>query len=75
MTWRREGPHLVLDWRESDGPMVQGAALESFGSRLLRRLVEGQLQGTLRRQLQRSGVTCSIEFAAPDLIGSLSMGS
>jgi two-component sensor histidine kinase len=50
--------------------MVKGAALESFGSRLLRRLVEGQLGGSLRRNLQSSGVTCVIEFAAPVMIGS-----
>jgi two-component sensor histidine kinase len=50
--------------------MVKGAALESFGSRLLRRLVEGQLGGSLHRHLQSSGVTCVIEFAAPVMIGS-----
>jgi two-component sensor histidine kinase len=60
--WRIEGGHLVLDWVESDGPEVLGAALEGFGSRLLRRLVEGQLRGTLSRRLERRGVTCSIEF-------------
>jgi two-component sensor histidine kinase len=70
VSWRRDAQHLVLEWRESDGPMVKGAALESFGSRLLKRLVEGQLGGSLRRHLQSSGVTCVIEFAAPVMIGS-----
>lgn len=70
VSWRRDAHHLVLEWRESDGPMVKGAALESFGSRLLKRLVEGQLGGSLRRHLQSSGVTCVIEFAAPVMIGS-----
>jgi two-component sensor histidine kinase len=55
----------VLEWRESDGPAVVEADIESFGSRLLKRLVEGQLAGTIRRELHPSGVACVIEFAAP----------
>lgn len=67
VVWRRDGDHLVLEWRESDGPKVQGAALESFGSRLLRRLVEGQLSGTLTRQLRNAGVSCTVEFPLTDM--------
>ena len=72
VSWRLEGNHLVLDWLEADGPEVRTAALESFGSRLLRRLVEGQLGGSVIRQLEKSGVTCRLEFpvrivAAPDV--------
>ncbi|MGA7807566.1 sensor histidine kinase [Bradyrhizobium sp.] len=60
--WRLDGNHLVLDWREADGPEVRTAALESFGSRLLRRLIEGQLRGSIVRRLERCGVTCTLEF-------------
>lgn len=60
--WRREDSRLVLDWREADGPAVRDAAVENFGSRLLRRLVEGQLMGSLRRELAGDGVTCVIDF-------------
>lgn len=67
VTWRTEGSHLIIDWREADGPTVQGAAIESFGSRLLSRLVEGQLAGSLRRQLVAAGVTCVIELPHPQL--------
>lgn len=66
VSWRLEAGHLVLEWRESDGPAVQGAAIESFGSRLLKRLIEGQLSGSLRRQLHKTGVTCVIEFPTPE---------
>lgn len=62
--WGMEGNHLVLDWLEADGPEVRTAALESFGSRLLRRLIEGQLGGSVIRRLDRSGVTCRLEFPA-----------
>ena len=60
--WRTSGNHAVLEWREADGPEVRAHAIENFGSRLLRRLVEGQLSGTLRRELSGSGVTCILEF-------------
>jgi two-component sensor histidine kinase len=60
--WKVQGNHLVLDWLEADGPDVRTGALESFGSRLLRRLIEGQLGGSIIRQLDKSGVTCRLEF-------------
>jgi two-component sensor histidine kinase len=60
--WRLEGNHLVVDWREADGPEVRIAALESFGSRLLRRLIEDQLRGSVVRQMEKDGVTCRLEF-------------
>jgi two-component sensor histidine kinase len=62
VSWRLEGNHLVLDWLEADGPEVRTAALESFGSRLLRRLIEGQLGGSVIRKLEKNGVTCRLEF-------------
>jgi two-component sensor histidine kinase len=62
VSWRREGDHLTLEWRESDGPEVRAAAIENFGSRLLKRLVEGQLRGSVRRHLADEGVSCILEF-------------
>jgi two-component sensor histidine kinase len=62
VSWKMDGNHLVLDWLEADGPEVRTAALESFGSRLLRRLIEGQLGGSVIRQLEKNGVTCRLEF-------------
>ena len=65
VSWRREGDHLVLEWCESDGPEVRAAAIENFGSRLLKRLVEGQLRGSVRRQLADEGITCILDFPVP----------
>jgi two-component sensor histidine kinase len=62
VSWRMQAGHAVLTWRESDGPEVCAHAIENFGSRLLRRLVEGQLKGSLRRELGGVGVTCVVEF-------------
>ena len=60
--WRMSKGHLVVEWRESDGPEVRAHAIENFGSRLLKRLVEGQLKGSIRRELAGKGVTCIVEF-------------
>jgi two-component sensor histidine kinase len=60
--WRVEENHLVLQWNENDGPEVKAHALENFGSRLLRRLIEGQLRGSIRRELARKGAICIIEI-------------
>lgn len=60
--WGIDRDHLVIDWREANGPEVRTAALESFGSRLLRRLIEGQLQGNVQRRLEPDGVICLMEF-------------
>lgn len=59
--WGVERDVLVLRWEENGGPSVQSAAVESFGSRLVRRLVEGRLMGSVTRQLRRDGVYCIIE--------------
>ncbi len=59
--WRVEARHLMIDWRESNGPQVSTDALDGFGSRLIKRLIEGQLDGTIRRRLDASGVSCTIE--------------
>jgi len=67
LRWQVKEQRLVLSWRESDGPEVRRAAVENLGSRLLRRLVEDQLKGTVSREMGASGVTCTIDFpiAAP----------
>lgn len=62
VTWRESGDHVVIEWIESDGPRVRANAMQSFGSRLLLRLVEGQLGGAIRREMHGRGVSCIIEF-------------
>ena len=44
------------------------SAIEKLGSRLLKRLVEGQLRGMIRRQRGLSGVTCTIEIPLGDRV-------
>lgn len=68
--WRIEGEFLVLDWRESEGPEVAANAIENLGSRLLKRLVEGQLRGAIRRHLAPSGVTCTIRIPLDERVNA-----
>lgn len=70
VSWSRENGHLVMEWREVDGPEVRAAAVENFGSRLLKRLVEGQLHGSIRRKLEGAGVSCIVEFPMTGIDGS-----
>ena len=60
--WYMCDEQLVVEWHECDGPEVRSQAIESFGSRLLRRLVEGQLRGTIRRDIGPTEVVCRLDF-------------
>ena len=57
-----DGDRVGLTWHESGGPEVSPAAIENMGSRLLHRLVESQLRGTIQRRLGGYEVDCRIEF-------------
>lgn len=58
--WTVSRGRLTLSWQESGGPAVQASAAESFGSRLLKRLIERQLGGTIARTLAPQGIACTI---------------
>lgn len=46
--WRDAGDHVRLDWRESGGPAIERPPQTvGFGSKLVRRTIEGQLSGTI----------------------------
>lgn len=51
-----------LGWTEAGGPEPSGEAVESVGSGLLQRLVEGQLRGKLDRRMESTGVVCHLSF-------------
>jgi two-component sensor histidine kinase len=43
--WRVEGDRLVLEWTERGGPEVVPPKATGFGSRLIRKLAKGDLEG------------------------------
>jgi two-component sensor histidine kinase len=57
--------HIVLKWREYGGPTVSPPSRIGFGSRLLNRLVQRELQGTLRSRYKPEGFECDLTFAVP----------
>jgi two-component sensor histidine kinase len=58
--WWVDAGWLSISWVERDGPEVKAAAIENFGSRLLRRIIEQQLRGQLERRFEAKGVECRI---------------
>ena len=53
-------PHLRLHWQESNGPLVHPPQREGFGSKLIRRSIEGELSGTLAIDFAPSGIVYDI---------------
>lgn len=65
--WGMRGSYVSLDWTERDGPQVKAAG-ENKGSQLLKQLIERQLGGAARRELDPAGVCCAIEFPLSHLV-------
>jgi len=61
LNWSRsEGGGLRIEWREATTLPVQAPARHGFGTRLIRTLVEQQLNGTLAFDWQPAGLCCLI---------------
>lgn len=59
------GPHIRIRWEESGGPPVEPPKRQGFGSRLIRRSIEGELAGKLTIDFAASGVTYDILAPLP----------
>ncbi|WP_149540505.1 PAS domain S-box protein [Siccirubricoccus phaeus] len=66
VTWQAEGGtagRLHLRWAESGGPPLAGPPRQrGFGSRVLERVVRGQLGGEVRLDWAPSGLVCELEI-------------
>lgn len=60
---------LVLDWEESGGPTVHAPARGGFGTRLLQRGLQHDLNGTVALEFPPAGVRCHIEAPLPGPAG------
>ncbi len=61
IAWWMEGTTLRLRWVERGGPPLPGAPPHfGFGSQLISTLIESQLQGTVAKQWEASGLVCDI---------------
>ncbi|WP_246716048.1 PAS domain-containing protein [Aurantimonas sp. DM33-3] len=62
------GRHLSIAWTETAGAPVSASPLvEGFGMRMLHRVVEGELSGTLSLDLASGGLICRIELALSEV--------
>ncbi|WP_210485850.1 sensor histidine kinase [Microvirga antarctica] len=52
-----QSAELHLTWREHDGPPVKPSKHQGFGSRLIRRSIEGELAGAVTVSFAESGVS------------------
>lgn len=70
VSWKIAGARLVLTWRETGGPLLDGApAHEGFGSLLARRSIGGALAGTLDFQWRSEGLYVEISVLVERLNG------
>ncbi|HEY2050999.1 MAG TPA: HWE histidine kinase domain-containing protein [Caulobacteraceae bacterium] len=68
VNWGCVDGSIGLEWRESGGPPVAPPEKTGFGSRLLRRVLEGELGGPAELDYARTGLVCRIRapIGAPD---------
>ncbi len=59
--WWMEGATLRLRWVERGGPVLAGAPSRlGFGSRLIKSLIESQMQGSVEKRWCTAGLVCDI---------------
>jgi PAS domain S-box-containing protein len=54
---------LVLSWTETGGPPVEPPTRQGFGTRVMKKMVEGQLEGELRFDWRPEGLACELSVA------------
>jgi PAS domain S-box-containing protein len=59
-------PHLLIIWSEHKGPPVEPPTRRGFGSRLVYRTIQTELQGQVVAQFEPGGLQVSIEVPLPN---------
>jgi two-component system CheB/CheR fusion protein len=65
VTWKvpeRSRAHLDIEWKETRSTPVASPLQHGFGTRLIRSVVERQLQGTVSVTWEPTGLRCSISL-------------
>lgn len=60
--WATQDGRLALTWRERGGPQVATPTRRGFGSRLIERSLQGQLEGSAKLEFAPGGLICRIEL-------------
>lgn len=56
------GPRLELTWSEEGGPMVSPPTRQGFGSRLIERSLQGDIDGEARLDFAETGLKCHLKL-------------
>ncbi|MCP3056710.1 sensor histidine kinase [Aurantimonas marianensis] len=64
---RSDGQPLEVTWRETMGDPVDRRLTAGFGIRMLRRIIEGELAGTMSLDLGESGLICWFDVALSEV--------
>lgn len=64
LTWRLVAPasNVEMEWRERDGPPVTPPTRQGFGSRLVKRVLGGDLRGSAEVDYAPAGLQCRLAF-------------
>jgi PAS domain S-box-containing protein len=62
VSWKLDGPRLVLKWEESNVPIARQPTRVGFGSQLLRRLLPHQLGAQVKMKFARDGLKADISI-------------
>jgi PAS domain S-box-containing protein len=57
---------LVLNWRETGGPVVSAPSRKGFGSNVLERGLAHELNGSVKMDYRPEGLVCTLELPAPE---------
>lgn len=66
ISWSAEDDRLVLRWEEHGGPPVEPPTTRGFGSKLLERIIAGDLRGESRMTFAPEGLICVISASLGD---------
>jgi two-component sensor histidine kinase len=60
------GPHLSLNWTETNGPLTQKPTHKGFGSRLIERGLTRELGGKVDLDYRPTGLVCALSLPLPE---------
>ena len=65
---RNGARRLSLEWTEITAAIQDGELTQGFGTRMLRRIIEGELAGTLSLDLKATGLVCRFEIPLSEFL-------
>jgi two-component sensor histidine kinase len=67
VSWRADGDEFILEWRESGGPEVLPVTRRGFGTRMIERGVDSELDGHAHLRFEPAGFQCDIRVPMASL--------